>query len=110
MRLLSKPYPDKYEPPSFLQYDSRNGSFVEHVSKFVDTMGPYAGDKDLCLCKFSKSLCDCAYTWYAGLKPGSISNWDDMVDVFCSKYFHGEETVTLATLQGMKQRTGEELI
>ena len=33
-----------------------------------------------------------------------------MVDVFCTKYFHGEETVTLATLQTTKQRNGEDLM
>ena len=33
-----------------------------------------------------------------------------MVDVFCTKYFHREETVTLATLQAIKQRNGEDLM
>ena len=33
-----------------------------------------------------------------------------MVDVFCTKYFLGEETVTLATLQATKQRNGEDLM
>ena len=33
-----------------------------------------------------------------------------MVDVFCTKYFHKEETTTLATLQATKQRSGEDLI
>ena len=33
-----------------------------------------------------------------------------MVDVFCTKYFHGEETVTLATLQATKQRSGKDLM
>ena len=33
-----------------------------------------------------------------------------MVDVFCTKYFHEEETVTLATLQAAKQRNGEDLV
>ena len=51
-----------------------------------------------------------AYTWYIGLNPGSIPIWDDMVDVFCTKYFHREETVTLVTLQATKQRNGENLI
>ena len=32
------------------------------------------------------------------------------MDVFCTKYFHGEETVTLATLQATKQRSGEDLM
>ena len=67
---------------------------MEHVSKFIDTLGPYTADEDLCLRELSKSLCDQSYTWYIGLKPGSIPTSDDMVDVFCTKYFHGEETVT----------------
>ena len=33
-----------------------------------------------------------------------------MVDVFCTKYFHEEEIVTLATLQVTKQKSGEDLI
>ena len=66
--------------------------------------------EDLCFQEFSKSLCDRAYTWYISLKPGSIPTWDDMVDVFCTKYFHEEETVTLATLQATKQRSGEDLM
>ena len=102
LRVLSKPYPEKYEPRAFAQSDGRKGSVVEHVSKFIDTLGPYTANEDLCLREFSKSLCDRAYTWYIGLKPGSIPTWDDMVDVFCTKYFHGEETVTLATLQATK--------
>ena len=33
-----------------------------------------------------------------------------MVDVFCTKYFHREKTVTLATLQATKQRNEEDLM
>ena len=58
LRVLSKPYPERYEPHAFAQYDGRKGSDIEHVSKFIDTLGPYAADKDLCLREFSKSLCD----------------------------------------------------
>ena len=32
------------------------------------------------------------------------------MDVFCTKYFHREETITLATLQATKQRSGEDLM
>ena len=108
LRVFSKPYPKRYESRAFVQYDGRKGSVVEHISKFIDTLGPYATDEDLCLREFSKSLCDWAYTWYIGLKPRLIPTWDDMVDVFCIKYFHGEETVTLATLQATKQRSSEQ--
>ena len=85
-----------------MQYDGRKGSAVKHVSKFINTLGPYAADDDLCLWEFSKSLCDYAYTWYIGLKTGSIPTWDDMVGVFCTRYLHRKETVMLATLQGIK--------
>ena len=33
-----------------------------------------------------------------------------MVNVFCTKYFHGEEIVMLTTLQGTKQRSNEDLV
>ena len=109
-KVLSKPYPKRYKLKASTQYDGRKGSAIKQVSKFIDTLGPYAVDEDLCLREFSKSLCDQAYTWYIGLKLGSIPTWDDMVDVFCIKYFHGEETVTLVTLQTTKQRNGEDLM
>ena len=72
LRVLSKPYRERYEPRAFAQYDGRKGSVAEHVSKFIDTLGSYAADEDLSLREFSKSLCDQAYTWYIGLKLGSI--------------------------------------
>lgn len=68
MRLLSKPYLDRYQAPIFSQYDCRKGSTIEHMSKFVDILGPYVVDEDLCLRVFSKSLCDHANTWYTWLK------------------------------------------
>ena len=105
LRILNKPYLDRYEPQTFAQYEGRKGNAIEHMSKFIDTLGPYATDEDLCLWEFSKFQCDQAYTWYTSLKPGSIPTSDDMVEVFCSKYFQWEESITLATLQGTKQRT-----
>ena len=58
LRILNKLYPNKYEPRTFAQYDGKRGSVIEHVSKFIDTLGPYTIDEDLCLREFSKSLCD----------------------------------------------------
>ena len=62
LRVLSKPYPKRYESCAFVQYDGRKGSAIEHISKFIDTFGPYTADKDLCLREFSKSLCVWDYT------------------------------------------------
>uniref|UniRef100_A0A2N9I1Y0 RNA-directed DNA polymerase n=1 Tax=Fagus sylvatica TaxID=28930 RepID=A0A2N9I1Y0_FAGSY len=93
-----------------LLFDGRKGSAVEHISKFLDSMGPFAGNGGLCLREFSKSLVDRAYTWYAMLPEGSIRDWEDMVESFCSKYFHVEEKITLLNLHSTKQLPGEDLL
>uniref|UniRef100_A0A2N9H521 Uncharacterized protein n=1 Tax=Fagus sylvatica TaxID=28930 RepID=A0A2N9H521_FAGSY len=85
-------------------------SAMEHISKFLDSMGPLAAYGDLCLREFSKSLVDRAYTWYTVLPTGSIRTWEDMVESFCSKYFHVEEKITLVNLHSTKQQTGEDLV
>ena len=72
LELLDKLYPKGYKPPKFHPFDGRNGSAMEHLSRFVHTMGPYAGDQELCLREFAKSLMDRAYTWYTTLRPRSI--------------------------------------
>jgi hypothetical protein len=70
--LLKQPYPEKYIVPTFSHFDGRKGSTLVHISKFIDSMGAYAGNDDLCLCEFSKSLDDRAYIWYTTLLPRSV--------------------------------------
>jgi hypothetical protein len=72
IELLKEPYPEKYDTPVFALFDGRKGSAMEHISKFLDSMGPFAAHGDLCLREFSKSLVDRAYTWYTVLPAGSI--------------------------------------
>ena len=92
--LLGKLYPKGYELPKFHPFKGRNGSIVEHVSRFVHTMSPYATDKELCLREFAKFLVDRAYTWYTTLRPRSIKTWDEMMERFCAKYYPSEDKVT----------------
>ena len=106
--LLGKPYPKGYESPKFHPFYRRKGSIVEHVSRFIHIMGPYARYKELCLKEFAKSLVDRAYTWYTTLRLGSLRIWNDMVERFCAKYYPGEDKVTFANLQMVKQRPGED--
>ena len=49
IELLDKPYPKNYKTPIFVCYDGRKGNAIEHVSKFLDTMGQHAGNEELCL-------------------------------------------------------------
>ena len=69
------------------------------MSRFIHTMGPYAGDKEFCLREFAKSLVDRAYTWYTTLIPKSIKTWDEMMEKFCAKYYPGEDKITFQNLQ-----------
>uniref|UniRef100_A0A2N9G1I9 RNA-directed DNA polymerase n=1 Tax=Fagus sylvatica TaxID=28930 RepID=A0A2N9G1I9_FAGSY len=108
--LLKQPYPEKYIAPTFSRFDGRKGSALVHISKFVDSMGAYAGNGDLCLREFSKSLDDRAYTWYTTLPPGSVKVWEDMVELFCGKYFQAKEKITLVNLHTTKQASGEDLL
>jgi hypothetical protein len=73
-------------------------------------MGAYTGNGDLCLREFSKSLDDKAYTWYTTLPPGSVKVWEDMVELFCGKYFQTKEKITLVNLHTTKQVSGEDLL
>ena len=107
-KLLGKPYPKGYEPPKFHPFDGRNKNTVEHVSRFIHTIGPYIADKELCLREFAKSLMDRAYTWYTTLRPGSIKTWDEIMERFCAKYYPSEDKVTFQCLQMVKQRFGED--
>ena len=107
---LSKPYPKGYEPPKFHPFDGRNKSGVEHVSKLIHTMGPYARDKELCSRKFVKSLVDRTYTWYTTWRSGSIKTWDEMMERLFAKYYLGKDKVTFQSLQMVEQRPVEDPI
>ena len=81
---------------------------MEHVSRFIHTIGPYARDRELCLREFAKSLVDRAYTWYNTLRPGSIKTWDEMMEKFYAKYYLDEDKITFQNLQMVRQRPGED--
>ena len=71
-------------------------------------MSPYAGDRELCLREFAKSLMDRAYTRYTTLRPGPIKIWDEIMERFYAKYYPGEDKVTFQSLQMVRQRPGED--
>lgn len=58
--------------------------------RFLDLMGLFSHDVNLCLREFSKSLTDRAYTWYVNLKPGSVRNWEHLMSMFNAKSFYAK--------------------
>ena len=89
--LLSKPYPEKYETPTFSLYDGRKGNAIEHVNKFLDSIGPFVGNVDLCLREFSKSLTDRAYTWYSTYSQVSLPHRMTWLKVSVQSIFMGRK-------------------
>lgn len=58
VKLLSKLYLENYETLAFALYDGRRGNTIEHVSKFLDSMGPNSRNEELCPREFSKPPTD----------------------------------------------------
>lgn len=96
--------------PTFSLFDGRKGSALVHISKFIDFMGAYADNGDPCLREFSKSLDDRAYTWYTTFPLVSVKSWEDMVELFCGKYFQVGEKITFVNLNSTKQVSREDLL
>ena len=107
--ILHMPYPKGYETPNLVLFDGRKGSPKEHISHFIDALGPYASNCNLHLREFSKSLTDYAYTWYKTLASGSIQTWEELTGRFCKMYFQHEERVMTTQLNNTRQRHGEDL-
>ena len=40
--LLKEPYLEEYDTLNFSLFNGRKGSAVKHISKFLDSMGPFA--------------------------------------------------------------------
>lgn len=115
---LKPPYPEKvaekdfsaeYKVPKFQKFDGHKGNRKEHVSRFLDSLGKYVKDPELCLKEFSKTLSDRAYSWYLSLKPGTIQDWEHVVAAFNTKFFFAEARYTLAELGRTRQYPGKDL-
>ncbi|KAM2174790.1 hypothetical protein ACFX1Q_034276 [Malus domestica] len=79
--VLHIPYPKGYKTPNLVFFDGNNGSPEEHISRFIDVLGPHVGEYNLRLREFSKSLINRAYTWYTTLALGSIGTWEELADL-----------------------------
>nr|XP_028960134.1 uncharacterized protein LOC114825565 [Malus domestica] len=104
------PYLKGYETLNLVFFDGMNGSLKEHISCFIDALGPHADDCNLRLREFLKTLTDRAYTWYTTLAPGSIQTWKELACKFCKKYFKHKEMVMTTQLNNTRQKYEEDLV
>lgn len=84
-KLITKPYSLDYKVLKFQKYDCRNGNAKDHATRFLESMGYHSNNMDLCLEEFFKSLTN-GYTWYIGLKPGTVRNWTHLLPLFNAKF------------------------
>lgn len=99
-----------YKVANFQNFNGWEGSIREHVSYFIDLMGPFSYYAEFYFREFSKSLTDRAYTWYLNLKPRSIQDWELLGDSIDAKSFCEEAKFTLVELGRTLQFPGEDLI
>lgn len=69
----------------------------------LDSIDYHAHDTNLRLREFSKSRTNKAYTWYVNLKPWMVHDWEDLVSLFNTKFFHAEAKYTLIELSRIWQ-------
>lgn len=108
--IMAMPYPEGYVPPKFVKFDGKEGSAQEHVHRFIETLGVHSQDPNLRLREFSKSLTARAYTWYVNLEPHSVNTWEEMVNLFYTKFFQVIEKITSLNLVNEKQKLTEDII
>lgn len=81
-----KEFPTDYKVPKLQKFDGRKGNTQEHISRFLDYMGKYASDEELCLrgvLQISEGL---SLTCYQP-QSGSIQDWEHIVATFKTKFF-----------------------
>lgn len=79
--------------PNFSKFKGYKGNAREHIARFIDWMGPFTHDAELCLWEFLKSLTGHVYTWYLNLMPWSINDWEHLVLVFNAKVFAVKQSI-----------------
>ena len=77
--------PRRFHQPTFTIYNGRTDP-VEHVSHFNQRMTIHSRDEAL-MCKvFPSSLGPIAMRWFDGLKPNTISSFQELTQVFGSRF------------------------
>lgn len=57
-KVAENDFPTEYKVTKFQKFDGRKANTKEHIAHFLDSMGKYAKDQELCLREFSKFLTD----------------------------------------------------
>lgn len=78
------------------------------ILRFVDYMGAYAHDSELCM-RSSQNSYWRAYTCYANSKPSSIYDWEHIVSLFNFKFFCAEAKFSLGRARPNMTTSREDL-
>ena len=90
-----------WKPLNLERYDGTTNP-DEHLDVFLTQTNLYTIDNAILCCVFPMSLKGVALTWYNGLPPRSIGNFDTLVKCFSAQYAtsrsHRMTFTTLASL------------
>ena len=107
--ILDAPLPPNYKPPKISRFNGTTAPKA-HISCFMTAMR-FTGYDEAAYCQaFPMTLEGPAQTWFTGLKPGSISSWDELVEIFQTRFFANSVFPKDAeSLLNIVQKEGESL-
>ena len=80
---------------------------LRHLSRFHSYMGNWAHHSNFCLRMFPNSLTGDAFQWYTTLPAGSVKTWEQMQELFLSRFVDTTREVQLSELCTMTQHRDE---
>ena len=90
-----------WKPLNLKRYDGTTNPY-EHLDAFLTQANLYTNDNTILCRVFPTSLKGATLTWYGGLPPRSIDNFDTLVECFSVQYATSRShRMTLAALASL---------
>jgi hypothetical protein len=88
--LQATPWPPSYKPPQLPMYDG-NSDPKQFLMSYEATISSYGGNTAVMVKSFVMAVKSVAQTWYSSLRPGTITSWQKLKDMYVTS-FQGFQT------------------
>jgi hypothetical protein len=102
VELQATPWPPSYKPPQLPMYDGHSDP-KQFLMSYEATISSYGGNTTVMAKSFVMAVRHVAQTWYSSLRPGTITSWQKLKDMWVTS-FQGFQTKPV-TAQALFQCT-----
>jgi hypothetical protein len=88
--LQATPWPPSYKPPQLPMYDGHSDP-KQFLMSYEATISLYGGNTAVMAKSFIMTVRNVAQTWYSSLRPGTITSWQKLKDMWVTS-FQGFQT------------------